>query len=264
LPGYDPDRGILRATRDADLMHDDNGASLAVLGRAHPLVRRTIGRIVGDADIGRVAAAYSRMHSEPTLLLTYVVEVRNALWIVLRQPIGVWLSVNMPPVIALPGEWLSHAVATEGAPPADVWRRLFQSWAEPVLREAAAHAEAEQDRIVAAYAEHVRHECEQDGDHLRRWLRSRATAVCGESTPNIADLFGRPGTLDDWRSLADPLRRLAAFAADTAEPPAKRRAATAAIEICERRRRDRELRLALSLPALRPIGMLMLVPAPSA
>ena len=271
LPGFDPESGVLRVTRDPDRLRDEAGASLGFLGRAHPLVRRTINRIVGDADIGRVAATYSQVHAAPAvaptaaLLLTFVGEIQDGIRTVLRHPIGVLLSsCGTADTLVSSNLWLSLALPTPDAPPPDIWRRMFQSWAEPRLAHAASRAGLELTRIADAFTGRLREACERDDDGLLRWLRSRATAICGAAKPNIADLFGESATAGDWRSLSDPLQRLAGFATDAAEPAVKRREANAAIEICQRAYKNRDLRLKLSVPILRPIGMLMLVPAPSA
>jgi hypothetical protein len=63
--------------------------------------------------------------------------------------------------------------------------------------------------------------------------------------------------------LPAPLDRLAAFAADADNPPARRREATSAVALFQRRAMERERRTALLPPRLRPIGMLLLVPEDS-
>jgi len=61
-----------------------------------------------------------------------------------------------------------------------------------------------------------------------------------------------------WSSV--PLDRLAVFAADDSNTPARRREANSIVELYQRRITEQAARAVLSPPVLRPIGMLMLVP----
>jgi hypothetical protein len=45
LPGYDPERRIIRRTSNMELTKDANGNEIGYLGRAHPLVRRALDRV---------------------------------------------------------------------------------------------------------------------------------------------------------------------------------------------------------------------------
>ena len=101
---------------------------------------------------------------------------------------------------------------------------------------------------------------EREAAELERWLRLRTDDICGAFVPRTADLFGAVPPGPDWQSLSAPCDRLAAFAAAGGNPPARRREADSAIELFQRRTRERRARSVLSPPILLPVGMLMLVP----
>jgi hypothetical protein len=64
----------------------------------------------------------------------------------------------------------------------------------------------------------------------------------------------------DWAFLTDPVARLAAFAADPSQPPARRSEADGVLRIQRQRLESLEARLTLSAPEVVPLGVLMLVP----
>jgi hypothetical protein len=76
-----------------------------------------------------------------------------------------------------------------------------------------------------------------------------------------ADLF-RQGTEDlpRWEVLVDPSERLAAFATDGGNPPAKRREAEGVLALYQLRMSDFERRNSVEVAEPTVLGLLMLVP----
>ena len=103
-------------------------------------------------------------------------------------------------------------------------------------------------------------EASEQANDLQDWLRRRADDICGGFEPRTGDLFGGVANGPAWQLLPLPHDRLAAFAADNRNAPARRREANGVVELYRRRSMEHETSAALSLPVLRPIGMLMLVP----
>jgi hypothetical protein len=268
LAGYDAQTRTLRITRDRDHLRDSEGASLAFLGRAHPLVRRAVSRMrrnditesVGTRDC-RVSAARTDRGTPLAVLLSFVIEITSAARIELQRIVAVLLPVSGPPAeIATPDHWLRLAAPEQAIPTEDLWQRLFASWV-PTRRALAEEVATEvMQRVAVEFASTQRHAAEREAADLERWLRIRADDVCGAHMPQTADLFGVASDLPAWKSLSAPLDRLAAFAADPDNPPARRREANSAVALFRRRVEERERRLALSSPRLRPVGMLLLVP----
>jgi hypothetical protein len=194
-------------------------------------------------------------------LLSFSIEIASARRVELQCVVAVLLPISGPPhELAEPECWLRLAAPAHAIPPDGVWQRLFASWVSkrrPLAEKVAAGA---MDRVAAEFVAAQRRAAEREAMDLQRWLRLRADDICGVHTPRTADLFGLAPDLPGWKSLTAPLDRLAAFAADADNPPARRREANSAVALFQRRGEERERRLALSPPRLRPVGMLLLVP----
>jgi hypothetical protein len=116
------------------------------------------------------------------------------------------------------------------------------------------------DRVAMEFAGSQRNWANREAADLRRWLGLRADDICGVAVARMGDLFGLEAAVPDWKSLQDPLDRLAAFAADAGNPTARRREANSVVALFRRRVDEQVSRMALSPSRLRPIGMLLLVP----
>src|SRR5262249_48320569 len=84
LPGYDPERRLVRLTTRLDMTSDEHENSVGFLGRSHPLVRRAIDR-VGVLSFGanakqgqdqRVSAVKAKV-PQPQLLFTFLGRVNS-------------------------------------------------------------------------------------------------------------------------------------------------------------------------------------------
>jgi hypothetical protein len=82
----------------------------------------------------------------------------------------------------------------------------------------------------------------------------RANELCGPVQARTGDLFSPGVSKGDWRSCEVWEQRLAEFAADPTVPIARRREATDALEQSTARP------MPFPRPAVRTLGMLMLVP----
>jgi hypothetical protein len=100
---------------------------------------------------------------------------------------------------------------------------------------------------------------QREASDLQDWLCRRVNDICGAFEPQTGDLFGAAPHGPAWHLLPLPLDRLAVFAADNSNTPARRREANSIVELYRRRIAEQAARAALS-PVLHPIGMLMLVP----
>jgi superfamily II DNA or RNA helicase len=265
LPGYDAVTRSITVTPDRGSVHE----SPAYLGRAHPLVRRAITRArLSDAEDSqtdhRVSAARAEAGDGPALLLTYGAEIRSALRLELQCVLAVRLPMDGPPALLDDVQgWLRLGHPTRAIDPPGLWQRLFASWA-PLRRPVAdAFANAAMQRIAAPWLIDQADRIDREAIDLELWLGKRAEDLCGSALPRMDDLFGSAPVRPVWQDDAPPLHRLAAYAADAINPSLRRRAARSAVELYQRREKDRSDRAALSPPVLRPIGLLMLVPAES-
>ncbi len=264
LPGFDRQHRVLRFTRDRSRLRDREGRSLAFLGRAHPVVRRAIGRVQRVPDAAwdaRVGVAKGDESAAPAVLLTFCAEVRSAARIEFQRLVAVLLVANGAAEVQQPERWLEPVAYAGLHAPGDVWRSHFAGWVPARRAEAEACAHAAIGHDVAQVLEaRQRLAARADGD-LQDWLRRRADGICGAFAPQTGDLFGAAVGGPDWRLLRSPLDRLAAFAADAGNPSASRREAGNVVALYRRRSAEHAVHAGLSAPVLRPIGMLMLVPA---
>jgi superfamily II DNA or RNA helicase len=264
LPGYDVATRMLRITRKRNRLRDGHGRSLAFLGRAHPVVRRAISsvrRIEGVACDNRVSAARADAGVPLSLLLCFNAELHSARGAEIQRMIAVLVPASGVAVeIPQPERWLHLADNGREIPSASLWRDLFAGWAPRRQADAAAVATTAMQRMAVEFAAACEGVADREAAELERWLRLRTDDICGAFVTRTADLFGAMPTGPDWQSLAAPLDRLAAFAADGGNPPARRREADSVVELFQRRTRERAARAALSPLILLPVGMLMLVP----
>jgi superfamily II DNA or RNA helicase len=264
MPGFDRERAVLRFTRNPDRLRDRHGRSLAFLGRAHPVVRRAIARVrrLTDATCdNRVSVARADEHARPAVLLTFSGEVRSAARIEFQRIITVLLPACGDAVeVNEPERWLQYSTPDRSVPSGGVWQKSFVHWVPSRRREAETVATVALQRetavAIAAYQRRTERETVELADRLRR----RADEICGGFVPQTGDLFGAATDKADWQLLSAPFDRLAAFTADANNSPARRREANSAVELYQRRSAEYAARAALSPPALRLIGMLMLVP----
>jgi hypothetical protein len=265
LPGFDRERGEIRFTRKHDRLSDRHGRSLAVLGRAHPLVRRAISfvqRIAGAAWDNRVSVARVDKNAPLAVLLTFGTEMRSAARIEFQRVIAVWLPATGDATeVTHPECWLRYAAPDRSLQCVGVWEDRFAHWVPNRRRHAESIASAVMEREVANVATDHRQRTIREGNDLQGWLRERAVGICGAFVPRTRDLFGAAAAGPDWVLLSDPLDRLVAFAADENNAPARRREASGVVELYRRRSMEHASRAALSPPVLHPIGMLMLVPS---
>lgn len=264
FPGFDGEARLLRFTRNRARLRDRQGRSLAFLGRAHPLVRRAIARVQQINDIAcdtRVSAACQEENLPPAVLLTFSAELRSATRIEFQQIIAVLVPKGGAAVeMARPEQWLRFALQDRAVQSSGLWLRLFSDWVP--------NRRAEAEGIALATTQRAASRVELDSDRsedreavdLQRWLLVRATDICGTYVPPTGDLFGIAAHAPDWETLAAPLDRLAAFAADGGIAPGKRREANSVVELYQRRGQERAARAIVSPLILRPVGMLMLAP----
>ncbi|NUQ74894.1 MAG: hypothetical protein HUU21_15195, partial [Polyangiaceae bacterium] len=144
-------------------------------------------------------------------------------------------------------------------PPAGVWDAHFKGWAKIDEPRAAQAAEEAFRAIAAAFSETHGAAVDAEQRELDAWLRIRALELCGPP-PKQLGLFEKPSPdLPRFKTATSDSDRLAAYAADGAEPPRRRSQAQTVLRIHS----DRAARLAgyreLSAPSVLPLGLLLLV-----
>jgi hypothetical protein len=278
LPGYDPHTRRARLTTRVDVTRDSQGHPVGFLGRAHPLIRRALDRVrnlsfgtgvsVGqDARVSAVAADVP----QPTLLYTFLGRVSSQAGREFERVLAVQVTEAGDPVAHLEAQaWLPLADPSRAIRTAGVWERSFARWADQAqsrVREAAARSFAGPAR---AFVDLRRQALYAEQEDLHQWFAQRVRDITGDEmpSPQQPDLFtvataaeaAEEYSASSWAALTDPVERLAAFATESSQHPAKRSEADGVLRLYRQRRAALEARLELGEPDVTPLGVLMLVP----
>ncbi|MGE0417913.1 MAG: helicase-related protein, partial [Acetobacteraceae bacterium] len=148
-PGWGGDHdATIHVAPDPDTLHDAAGHDLTWFGRAHGLVRRSIeqARLLGHGDRpgeadARVAAIHRSDIREPTLLLTYAIELHTPRRLLWRRLAAARLTRHGEVQVMTDSRaWLALVLGTDADDTA--WTAHFSSWApqrlEPVRQSVAA------------------------------------------------------------------------------------------------------------------------------
>lgn len=274
LPGFDPETRTLRVAATAASADPAAGEeSLAVLGRAHPLVRRAIERVRhlrvqhGGGWLDPRVSVVRAPGPRPELLATFLAGVRSGLGPELERVIAVRVGESGEPTVLLdPADWQPLAATDRAVPTAGAWERHFAGWGEGARAAAEQAAREAFANLADAFSEEHGRSIASEREELTRWLRLRAEELCGRVELQTGDLFGSgaPEARPDpsaWRALEGPRERLAGFAKDPTQPLARRREAEGVLRLHDGRVQDLARRGRLAPPAVTPLGLLLLVPA---
>ncbi|GAB4211453.1 MAG: helicase-related protein [Roseiflexaceae bacterium] len=286
LPGHEPAARRLTLTADLDCTRDHAGRTVGYLGRAHPLVRRTLDRVRhlalgGAAQSGqdlRVSAARAAV-PEPTLLWTFVGRIHSAAGRVLEQVLAVELRRAGDGLTAVwhptPERWQALAEAAQPIRTTGIFAQHFQPWfarAQQYAQELARRMFCDGPDTATLIAAQQR-TLDEERARLDEWLRQRAREISGVAvdSPDRAvqmSLFdGSPQSAQQavaqpgWAAQADPAARLAGFALDGGQAARARSEADGVLRIYRQRRADLDARAQLRPPELVALGVLMLLPS---
>jgi hypothetical protein len=207
LPGWNGTR--LRLTTDLNRLTDDKDQPVGYLGRAHPLVRRSIEQVrhlsLGQRDgyDVRVSAAKSP-DGKPALLFTFLGRVQSQAGRELERVIAVRVTKDLQVEVMTDGtSWLPRpqdGVATKG-----LWERDFKSWGGQAQAMAEAAAQKAFDEIAADFMTRHQQQIEQERRELDAWLAQRVDEIVGQRETALPLFHG----LSDTKA---PLERLIDFA----------------------------------------------------
>jgi superfamily II DNA or RNA helicase len=183
LPGWNGTR--LRLTTDLNRLTDDADQPVGYLGRAHPLVRRSIEHVrhlsLGQRDgyDVRVSAAKSP-DGKPALVFTFLGRVQSQAGRELERVLAVRVTQDLQTEVMIEGlKWLpkpEDGVATKG-----LWEREFKSWGEQAQTVAEAAAHKAFDEIAADFMAKHQQQIDQERRELSEWLAQRVDEIVGRS-----------------------------------------------------------------------------------
>jgi ERCC4-related helicase len=241
LPGWNGTR--LRLTTDLNRLTDDKDQPVGYLGRAHPLVRRSIEQVrhlsLGQRDGYDVRVSAAKSHDgQPALLFTFLGRVQSQAGRELERVIAVRVTQGLQAEVITEGTaWLpkpQDGVATKG-----LWEREFKSWGKQAQAAAEAAAQKAFDEIAADFMAKHQQQVEQERRELDEWLAQRVDEVVGRSEQALPLFQG----LAEKRQA--PLERLTEFLAST-NPSSRERSEAGLVRKLYEQRADLLNRLVVS------------------
>lgn len=272
IPGYDQDQHLLRITTDMEQNADVDGEPVGFLGRAHPIVRRALDR-VRNIQLGQSGPVLDRRVSVargtgkvPELLLTYLGRVQSGAGREFERLVAVRVAASGDTELLVdPTGWSDLADPDRAEAPGDQWTDLFKAWGTTALTRAEDAATDGFSDLAQEFATTHAQDVKLERDELQAWLRDRALVLCGEPQAQAALPLQAAGApvepVPAWKLAAPPEERLSRFAHDEGNPRARRQEARNILELYKRRSEALAARANLDPPEVRPLGMLMLLPA---
>jgi superfamily II DNA/RNA helicase len=275
LPGYDPERRLVRLTTRLDVTADEQANSVGFLGRAHSLVRRAIDRVRvlsfgASANRGqdqRVSAVKAKV-SAPQLLFTFLGRLNSQAGRELEKVLAVRVTQQGDcELYDSPDDWSALADRERAIRTTDLWSKHFASWGAQAQEQALSAARNGFLPMAKQFAAERRTALEGERESQADWLKTRAAEVAGAPAMPLPQrsLFdaidpATPTETPAWQTSGDPLQRLAAFNADRQQSASARAEAEGVLRTHEQRMSYLAKLLDLREPEIIPLGVLMLIP----
>jgi hypothetical protein len=250
------------------------------LGRAHPLVRRALDRVRNLSFGGTAAGGQDPRASaaradvpEPTLLYTFLGRVSSQAGRELERALAVKVtSSGETEVFDTADQWASLADPSKAIRTTDLWEDHFQDWGHDARTGAEQAALAGFKPLAEAFTAERSKSLGGERQSQREWLRKRTDEITGtrqkaevqrEFFDRSENASGQGPPSYDWIAIADPAKRLAAFASDSHQAPSKRSEADGVLRIYRQRAEILDRLAALGEPEAILLGVLMLIPSAS-
>lgn len=257
VPGWNTERGTLVLTDDVNRLTDDNNEPVGFLGRAHPLVRRSIERVRHQAlgqelGLDRRVSAVKSSDGQKALLFTFLGRVNSRIGREYERVIAVKIYENMKTeVLTEPAEWMpeyNDAIATH-----KLWENKFEAWGEDAYAVAEEAAEATFNELITSFTATYNRRFEDEQLALERWFAERVDQLATPAEVDSLPLF--EGLKDPKKS---PFERLDEFIRQHDPGSRERLEALALQDFYERRYRRIEEHTQLERAAISTLGLLML------
>jgi hypothetical protein len=268
LPGYDAQSRRLRLTTRLEVAHDEQERPVGFLGRAHPLVRRALDRVrnlsfgTRNGQAPRVSAVTADV-PQPMLLYTFLGRVSSQAGREFERVLTVEVPAQGEPrAYDEASAWLPLADPTRAIRTAGVWEQYFAHWAGNAHTHARDAAAMRLNTLAAAFIEAKRQALAAEREALQQWFTHRVHDLTEDVAPAFRqrELCDTEAASPAWAHLTDAAERLAAFATDASQSPARRSEADGVLRIHRQRQMELEARFALGEPEIVPLGVLMIVP----
>jgi ERCC4-related helicase len=216
LPGWNGTR--LRLTTDLNRLTDDKDEPIGFLGRAHPLVRRSIEHVrhlaLGQTNgLDRRVSAARSQDGKPALLFTFLGWVQSQAGREFERVLSVRVTQDLQAKVFFESDdWLPQS--TDGIATKNLWEREFNIWGGQAKQVAEQTAQKMFDNIAADFFARHKQQIEQEQRELDEWLAQRVNDIVGkreEAMPlfqGVANVTQSPmGRLDEFIALAGRTRR---------------------------------------------------------
>jgi hypothetical protein len=278
LPGYDPDKRLIRLTTDIDVTADSKDQEVGYLGRAHPLVRRALDRVrnlsfggMGSAGQDPRASAVRADFAASTLLFTFLGRVSSHNGREFERVLAVKLSRDgATQLLTAASEWSTLADPSRAIRTTGIWEEHFANWYDQALDAARNAATIGFTPLAKRFVDERKAGLKTERQAQSEWLKKRAeeitcavvavTARQGELFATDEDEQASAKTDSEWGGILDPVERLAAFANDRSQRPQHRSEAEGVLRIYKQRVEHLERLADLRDPEVTLLGILMLVP----
>lgn len=150
-----------------------------------------------------------------------------------------------------------------------MFKHYFEHWFADASVQAQPVAETGFRPLTEAFVHQRQGDLNQEWSRQHEWLQQRTREIIeNPGPPSIQTGLFDPLVLEEpspaerpiWATLADPVERLAAFAADPTRPARARGEAEGVLRIHRQRLTAIEAHLAMGAPEVLPLGVLLLIP----
>jgi hypothetical protein len=207
---------------------------------------------------------------EPTVLFTFLGRLSSRSGRELERVLAASVTATGTPTLHdTTVQWSPVADPARAIRPTEVWNQHFASWWQSASERARQCVETGFAPMAGGFAREWRRLIEGERARQHEWLGGRANDIVAAAAvmPAQAGLFDQlsheraaSNSAPAWRAVTEPGERLARFAADRAQSPARRGEAESVLRIHLERLSALDARLALGEIELLPLGALMLVP----
>ena len=276
LPGYDPEKSLVRLTTKLEITTDGDENPVGFLGRAHPLVRRALDRVRnlsfgGTAVLSQDprASAVRADVPEPQLLYTFLGAYPagpGANWSGYSRSRSILHGKTQ--VYESADRWSHLADLKKAIRPTDLWKKHFAAWA-PGAADGAQQAAADCFRPIAKdFASERKLTLQAEQEAQQQWLAKRAEEITGRADGQVQlGLLDQPAkSIRRWlivtRMVVDHRSREAVGGLRFRWRPVSGQAQRGRWRVAHPRKRKKILDALLDLgqPQIVPLGVLMLVP----
>ncbi len=257
LPGWDEAQGRLRLTTDINILVDETDSPVGYLGRAHPLVRRSIEQVrhlaLGQVNgIDRRVSAARSQDDDKALLFTFLGRMDSQAGRELERLLAIRVKSNLQVELFLESSpWMPKP--EDGLPTRGLWERDFSDWGNQAQQLAHKIAKEQFSEIVAEFQKINMEYIRQEQRDLEQWFKARVNELIGSQQAELP-LFSNTTDINQ-----PEIERLREFIAQSGKSNRERSNGERLLTLYEQRSHSLDIHKQLGPPIVSLVGMLMLI-----